>query len=272
MQLGVIGSGTMGLMAATRLVKAGLCGDGDVRLSDVSPERRSAIQSVLPGASFLGDNNAAAVADADLVIVAVKPNKFSEVGVALGGKIGSDALVVSVMTAIDLAAISELLGVSNLARVSTNIGIQAGVATTYWIAGPETTDAARDLALRVFRAWGDEFECSHEPLLDVAMVGVGSGPALVIEFAMAMTKAMEKHGMPRALAERGVMSLLRGTAELVRGGDRSPEELQRSVVTPGGITAEALKSMEEGKFQEIVIEAFAKAHEKTSHLTNPTSG
>lgn len=272
MQLGVIGSGTMGLMAATRLVETGLCGDGDVRLSDVSPERRSAIQSVLPGARFLGDKNAAAVADADLVIVAVKPQHFSEVGAGLGGKIRSDALVVSVMTAIDLTTMSELLGVSNLARASTNIGIQAGVATTYWMAGPEATDAARDLAIQVFRAWGDEFECSHEFLLDVAMVGVGSGPALVIEFALAMTQAMENHGMPRALAEKGIMSLLRGTAELVRGGDMSPEEFQRSVVTPGGITAEALQAMEEGKFQEIVIDAFRKAHQKTSRLTNPTSG
>jgi len=176
------------------------------------------------------------------------------------------------MTAIDLTAMSELLGVSNLARASTNIGIQAGVATTYWIAGPETTGAARDLAIQVFRAWGDEIECPNESLLDIAMVGVGSGPALVIEFALAMTQAMENHGMPRALAEKGIMSLLRGTSELVRAGDRSPEEFQRSVVTPGGITAEALQAMEEGKFQEIVIDAFRKAHDKTSRLTNPTSG
>ena len=84
-----------------------------------------------------------------------------------------------------------------------------------------------------------------EPLLDVGMVGVGSGPALVLEFARAMTGGMEAGGMPPALAEQGIMSLLRGTAELVRGSDRSPADFQRSVVTPGGITAEALKAMEE---------------------------
>jgi pyrroline-5-carboxylate reductase len=268
MQLAVIGPGTMGLMAARRLVECGVFGAGDVRLSRVGPDRRPHIESTLPGATLPYDN-AAAVAGADLVIVAVKPKQFADVAAGLNGAIGPDALVVSVMTAINLTTMSDGLGVPNVARASTNIGIQAGVATTFWIVGPGTSKSARELAIRVFAAWGDEIECSDEPLLDVAMVGVGSGPALVIEFAQAMIQAMENHGMTRAQAEQGIMSLLRGTAELVRGGDRSPAEFQRSVVAPGGITAEALQSMEDGKFQEIVIEAFRRAHEKTSRLTNP---
>ncbi len=258
----------MGLMSAVRLVETAKCGADEIRLSRVSVERKARIEAALPGAELLTDN-AAAVHGADLVIVAVKPKHFKEASAGLRGHIGQDALVVSVMTAIDLSTLSRVLGVANVARASTNIGIEAGLATTYWMAGSEASPEARDLAGSVFDVWGDRIECSREPLLDVGMVGVGSGPALVLEFARAMTGGMEANGMPPGLAEQGIMSLLRGTAELVRGSERSPVDFQRSVVTPGGITAEALKAMEEGKFRNIVASAFQRALDKTAQLSEP---
>ncbi len=268
MQLAVIGPGTMGLMSAARLVETGMCGPGDVRLSRVRPERRARIESVLTGARAM-DDNAAAVDGADLVIVAVKPGQFADASANLAERLRRDALVVSVMTAVRLEVMTRNLGASNLVRASTNIGIESGVATTFWIASPSTSREGRNLAQAVFDAWGDRFECGDEALLDAAMVGVGSGPALVLEFARAMSRAMETHGMPPALAERGILSLLRGTAELVGGSDRPPADFQKSVVTPGGITAEALRSMSNDGFSEIVVNAFGKAMERTARLAAP---
>lgn len=268
MQLAVIGPGTMGLMSAARLAAAGVCRPGDIRLSRVRPERRARIEALLPGARCLEDN-ASAVDGADLVIVAVKPGQFAGACSNLAERVRRDAVVISVMTAVRLEGMARRLGATNLVRASTNIGIESGVATTFWIASPSTSREARNLARTVFDAWGDRFECGDEALLDTAMVGVGSGPALVLEFARAMSRAMETHGMPPALAERGILSLLRGTAELVAGSDRPPTEFQKSVVTPGGITAEALRSMSDDGFSEIVANAFGKAMERTARLAAP---
>jgi len=127
----------------------------------------------------------------------------------------------------------------------------------------------RKFELCAFRELGmcDEIECGDESLLDIAMVGVGSGPALVIEFAHALTRAMVTQGMPHDLAERGILSLLKGTVELRNAAlDRSLAYFQQEVVTPGGITAEALLAMEEGKFRATVINAFRRAHHKVSRL------
>lgn len=266
MEIAIIGPGTMGLMIARRFVDRGFARAEEIRLSRVRPGRRQVIEQVLPGARILTDNREAVV-DAELIILAVKPATFSKVADELRKRIQDDALVISIMTGVDLATIRENLGVSNIARASTNIGIETGVATTYWITGAGISSETREQAVAIFQGWGDEIECADEILLDIAIVGVGSGPALVIEFVQALTRAMVTEGMPHDLAERGILSLLRGTLELrMTARDRALSQFQQEVVTPGGITAEALLALEEGRFRATIINAFRKAHQKVHRL------
>ena len=185
----------------------------------------------------------------------------------LRSHVRDNALIMSVVTGLDLETMRNDFGSPNVVRTSTNIGIECGAATTYWIAGEGVSPEARDTASEIIRSWGDEIECGDEALLDIAMVGVGSGPALVLEFVLALTRAMVTQGMPHDLAERGILSLLKGTVELRNASsDRSLGYFQTEVVTPGGITAEALLAMEEGRFRATVINAFRRAHHKVSHL------
>ena len=266
MEVAVIGPGTMGLMIAQRFVGEGFCKAENLRLCRVEPRRLTEVERALPQARILTDN-AEAVDDAEIVVLAVKPKFFEAVSAELKDRIRDDALVISVVTGLNLGTMQRQLGVPNVVRTSTNIGIGVGAATTYWIAGPDVTSDARDRAAKIVSIWGDEIECDEESFLDIAIVGVGSGPALVIEFVQALTRAMVTQGMPHDLAERGILSLLRGTVELRNAAsDRALAQFQQEVITPGGITAEALLAMEEGKFRATVINAFRRAHEKVSRL------
>ncbi len=266
MEVAVIGPGTMGLMVAQRFVSTGVCKAANLRLCRVEPERLMEVERVLPQARILTDNPEA-VENAEIVVLAIKPKFVGSVSAELKNKIRDDALVISVVTGLNLGRMQKQLGHRNVVRTSTNIGIGVGVATTYWIAGPDVTPEARERTTKIVSTWGDEFECDDESLLDIAMVGVGSGPALVIEFVQALTRAMVTQGMPHDLAERGILSLLRGTVDLRNAAsDRAISEFQQEVITPGGITAEALLAMEEGKFRATVINAFRSAHEKVSRL------
>ncbi len=259
----------MGLMIGQRALACELFTPEQIRLSRVRPSRRGVVEAALPGSQILTEN-ATAVADAELVVLAVKPKSFGAVADEIRDHLREDALVVSVVTGVNLERIEDRLGVRNVVRTSTNIGIESGVATTYWIAGPNVSPAIRDRAVEIVRSWGDEVECSDEALLDIAIVGVGCGPALVIEFIQALTRAMVTQGMPHDLAERGILSLLRGTLALrSAAADRALSQFQQEVITPGGITAEALLAMEEGKFRATVINAFRKAHDKVSRLAPP---
>jgi pyrroline-5-carboxylate reductase len=266
MEVAVIGPGTMGLMIATRCVQSGVCTEENLRLSRVRPGRRPFLERALPKARILTDN-AEAVRGADLIMLAVKPKSVQKVAGEVRSEIRDKALIISVVTGLALETMRRDFGSPNVVRTSTNIGIECGVATTYWIAGPDVTPEARETAVGIIRSWGDEIECGDEALLDIAMVGVGSGPALVIEFAQALTRAMVTQGMPHDLAERGILSLLKGTVELKNASEeRSLAYFQQEVVTPGGITAEALLALEEGRFRATVINAFRRAHTKVSRL------
>jgi pyrroline-5-carboxylate reductase len=266
MEVAIIGPGTMGLMIARRAVDAGLCEEQNLRLSRVRPGRQAAVEQALPNARVLTDNREA-VRGAELVILAVKPRSVQKVAGELRSEIRDRALLVSVVTGLDLETMRNNFGSPNVVRTSTNIGIECGVATTYWIAGREVSSDARETAVGMIRSWGDEIECGDEALLDIAMVGVGAGPALVIEFAQALTRAMVTQGMPHDLAERGILSLLKGTVDLRNAAqDRSLAFFQQEVVTPGGITAEALLALEEGRFRATIINAFRRAHDKVGRL------
>lgn len=266
MEVAIIGPGTMGLMIARRAVDAGLCEEQNLRLSRVRPGRQAAVEQALPNARVLTDNREA-VRGAELVILAVKPRSVQKVAGELRSEIRDRALLISVVTGLDLETMRNNFGSPNVVRTSTNIGIECGVATTYWIAGREVSSDARETAVGMIRSWGDEIECGDEALLDIAMVGVGAGPALVIEFAQALTRAMVTQGMPHDLAERGILSLLKGTVDLRNAAqDRSLAFFQQEVVTPGGITAEALLALEEGRFRATIINAFRRAHDKVGRL------
>jgi pyrroline-5-carboxylate reductase len=263
----------MGLSAAGRLVDAGVVGAGQVRLSRVHAHSRERVAARLPGARALEDN-ALAVAGADVVILAVKPAQFATVASELrasGGGIGKEAIVVSLMAGVDMAALAGGLGTSSIVRASTNIGIDAGFGTTFWIVSSGVREPGKETVRKILAAWGDEVECDAEGLLDIAMVGVGSGPAIVIEFIQGLVQGLVTEGMPRAMAEKGVLSLVKGTAGLAAGGNRSLAEFQQSVVTPGGITAEALLAMDEGRFRATLVHAIRRAHEKTRRLEKPRS-
>ena len=260
----------MGLMIGQRAEACGLYAPERIRLSRVRPGRRDIVDTALPGSQILTDN-AAAVRDVRLVVLAVKPKSFDTVADEIRDHLREDVLVVSVVTGVNLERLGRRLGVKNVVRTSTNIGIESGVATTYWMAGPDLSPEGRRRVIEIVRSWGDDLECNDEALLDIAIVGVGCGPALVIEFIQALTRAMVTQGMPHDLAERGILSLLRGTLALrTAASDRALAQFQEEVITPGGITAEALLAMEEGKFRATVINAFRKAHEKVSRLAPPT--
>ena len=260
----------MGLMIGQRAEACGLYTPEHIRLSRVRAGRRDIVDTALPGSQILTDN-AAAVRDARLVVLAVKPKSFDSVADEIRDHLREDVLVVSVVTGVNLERLGHRLGAKDVVRTSTNIGIESGVATTYWMAGPDLSPEGRERAIEIVRSWGDELECNDEALLDIAIVGVGCGPALVIEFIQGLTRAMVTQGMPHDLAERGILSLLRGTLALrTAAADRALSQYQEEVITPGGITAEALLAMEEGKFRATVINAFRRAHEKVSRLAPPT--
>jgi pyrroline-5-carboxylate reductase len=104
-----------------------------------------------------------------------------------------------------------------------------------------------------------------EKQMDAVTALSGSGPAFVALFMDAMVKAGVKLGLQNDDALALATQTFRGTTELL-DGDYLPDKLIEMVRSPGGTTAEGLKSFEEDKIYDIIFNALEAAANRSKEL------
>jgi pyrroline-5-carboxylate reductase len=253
MNVTIVGVGGLGGALA-----AGLIGAVDVDLCVCA--RRSASLEAWRGRARTSLELTAAVAGADVVIVAVKPKHVLDVVAQLGPALTAGALVVSCAAGVSFASLQAVapVGVA-IARAMPNIGATRRASTTGVLLGPGT-DAARDRARvrTVFAAVGDVFEVVDEAALHVVTATAASGPAFLLLAVEAMVDAGVEHGLTRAdalVCARGALQA--AAARLER--DVEPSLIRGHVTSPGGTTAAGLAALERGATRHAFRDAVAAA-------------
>jgi pyrroline-5-carboxylate reductase len=169
---------------------------------------------------------------ADLVVLAVKPNKLEEVAPDLG----EAKEVVSVLAITTLERLQAALPAAEyILRVMPNVGVEVrkGVLCIAGSASPAGREKL-DLLGRVVEIAEEDF--------DAATAVMGCSPAYFALAAEAIADAGAKDGLDLKLARELVTETAAGTAELLRR--REPAELSRAVASPGGATEAGLQALE----------------------------
>lgn len=202
------------------------------------------------------DNNAA-VAEADIVVLSVKPQIMREVCEALRDAVQRRRpLIVSVAAGLEAAAIDNWLG-GGLAVVrcmpNTPSLVGAGAAGLY--ANQRVTQEQRALATRLLSAVGLAEWVDQESQLDAVTAVSGSGPAYFLLFFEALEQAGVELGLPRETARRLALQTGYGAAKMALESDVEPAELRRRVTSPKGTTERAIHSFQNAKLEKIVDDA-----------------
>jgi pyrroline-5-carboxylate reductase len=182
---------------------------------------------------------------ADLVVLAVKPNKLEEVAPALG----EAKEVMSVLAVVPLERLRAAFpSAAHVLRVMPNVGVEvrAGVLCVAGSAGAEAQEKLSLLGRVVEIPDGD---------FDEATAIMGCTPAYLALAVEALADAGAKAGLDEELARELVVETAAGTAELLRR--RHPADVRRAVASPGGSTEAGLEALE----REGAREAFAAAVE-----------
>jgi len=180
---------------------------------------------------------------ADLVLLAVKPNKLE--GVA--AELASAREVVSVLAATPLERLRAALpGAEQVLRVMPNVGVEVrqGVLCVAGSAG----GAAREK----LELLGHVVELP-EADFDAATAVMGCSPAYLALAVEAIADAGVADGLDPTLARELVVETAAGTAELLRRHD--PAAVRQAVASPGGSTEKGLEALD----REGAREAFAAA-------------
>ncbi len=264
-QIAFIGSGVMAEAMIKGLVSQGLLPAQSIIASGPRPERGAELAERY-GIEVTEDNVAAA-AKRDIVVLSVKPQILGEVLAELGGGvIRHEALVLSIVAGATIGRIAKGLNHQAIVRVMPNTPAQVGMGMSVWTATPETDEAQRAQARTMLAALGEELYLAHEDYLDMATALSGTGPAYVFLVMEALIDAGVHLGFSRRVSEQLVLQTMRGSLEFARASHRHPVELRNMVTSPGGTSAEALYQLEKGGLRTVISKAIWAAYQKSKYL------
>lgn len=266
-QVAFIGPGVMAEAMIAGLLRQGLVAPEAIVAAGPRPERLDALARRY-GIRTTTDN-AAAVAQADLVVLAVKPQQLDKALGQIGpGCLAAGALVLSIVAGAPIARIAQALEHAAVVRAMPNTPAQIGAGITVWTASPEVDEVQRAMAEQVLRALGETVYVEDEGYLDMATALSGTGPAYVFLFMEALVDAGVHLGFPRRIAEQLVVHTVLGAAEFYRRqqGQVHLAHLRNQVTSPGGTSAAALYYLEKAGFRTAISRAVWAAYERALEL------
>lgn len=213
-------------------------------------------------------DNAVAVKNADVVVLAVKPQRLDHVMREIRGSVEETALVLSIVAGATIDKISGGLDHLAVVRSMPNTPAQIGQGITVWTAAEAVSDAQKSIAREILTAFGDEIFLDEERFLDMATALSGTGPAYVFLFMEAMVDAGVHLGFSRRVAEILVAKTVRGSVDFYSQPDDPVHlaGLRNRVTSPGGTSAAALYYLEKAGFRTALSRAIWAAYERSREL------
>jgi pyrroline-5-carboxylate reductase len=233
-------------------------------IAEIDGERRIALEQqfskvrVVPSAAW-------AVADADVVVLAVKPGDVGATLETALPALGRETLVVSIAAGVTIATLESLVPDRPVVRAMPNTPALVGIGASAIAGGSSATPEHLDTAERLLGTVGIVVRVG-EPMLDAVTGLSGSGPAYVFLVAEAMIEAGVLVGLARDTASKLVVQTLLGSATLLAQDESGPEALRAAVTSPGGTTAAGLRELETHGLRAALLDAVSAATARSREL------
>ncbi len=246
------------------VLAANLAGPQDINVGEPVTGRRDLLTTQY-GVSAT-ENNLEAVKDADLVILAIKPQDLPSLFSQIKGKLSGDQTALSIIAGAKMSTLAQGLDHRAIIRVMPNTPAQIGEGMSVWTCSEEVAQPPRALAQSVLATVGQEVYVDDEKYLDMATAVSGSGPAYVFLIIEALIDAGVYVGLPREAARIAALQTIYGSTKLVMESGKSPAELKAMVVSPAGTTAEGLQVLERAGVPAAIVDAVNAAYLKSIKL------
>ncbi|MGB5622636.1 MAG: pyrroline-5-carboxylate reductase [Gammaproteobacteria bacterium] len=241
-----------------------------ISVAEPDPSQRDRLRSRF-GVTLTSDN-AEAAADADLVVLAVKPQRVAQAAAAIG-PLSPAPLLLTVAAGIrinDLRGWLRSDGAIIRAMPNTPALLGAGVTAVY--AGEDVSAAERELAEAVLRAVGAVVWVDDEALMDAVTALSGSGPAYFFLLMEIMAATGIEMGLKPDTARLLTQETALGAARMSLEADVDVAELRRRVTSPGGTTEAAMQSLHDSDFAAVVRKAIHAAQQRSRQLADEAGG
>lgn len=263
-QLVVIGGGNMGHALIRGIRKAELTPAENITVVDIHEGKLNDLRADYSVRTATDPLPAAA--DADIIILAVKPQTLNDVIDRIRDAMRPEQLVLSVLAGVEASYIRDRIGRNNpVIRCMPNIAATVDSAASAIAACEPATEEHLKTAEAIFSAVGVVVRVD-EGLMDAVTGLSGSGPAYVYMVIEALCDGGVKMGLPRDVAMALATQTVLGAARLVKETGAHPATLRDQVTTPGGTTISAIHELEERGLRAMLISAVVTATERSRSL------
>lgn len=262
MKITFIGAGNMAEAIIAGIVGNEVVTTEDVCVSDISEERLEHFESGF--GIQTSKSNASAVADADVVVLSVKPQIFPAVWLEIESALKPEALVVSIMAGIPSAKIANGKPI-RVVRVMPNTPSLVGEGAAGIAAGEYATEHDLQIAHSLLAAVGVARIVTEEEI-DAVTALSGSGPAYVFYLLESMLEAADRMGLESGVSRELALSTVIGAARLMQTTGESAAELRAKVTSKGGTTHAAISTLEELGVKESIMAAILAAQARSVEL------
>jgi len=258
-KIAIIGCGNLGLSILNGLIK-----EQTILPSNIIVTRRNvkALEYLKESEVRITDNNALAIKESEIIIVALKPYNILEVLKELETHfIPEKHILVSLATGISLTQIQNIVNIPiPIFRAMPNTAADVGMSMTCVCSSTTDNDAIETVKL-CFNSVGETIFI-EEGLMDSATVLGACGIAYVLRFIRGMIQGGIEIGFDAKTASHIVTHTVKGAAELLITRNEHPEFEIDKVTTPKGCTIAGLNEMEHNGFSSALIKGIITSFNK----------
>ncbi len=261
-RIAFLGGGNMAEAILGGLLEGDVSPAKNLVVSDVAVDRREHLMNRY-GIDVTADNTEA-IRDADVVLLAVKPQQVAEALTSAKSVFSNKHLLVSICAGIPTSAM-EALCPARVVRVMPNLPSLVRRSVSAICAGSRSTTDDLDVVEALFAAVGVVVRLPESKMNEVTALS-GSGPGYVFAFMEALEATGIAMGIEASLARKMAIETVRGAAELAAITGEDPAELRRRVSSKGGTTLAGLAAMEANGFSAAVAAGMKAARDRAAEL------
>eukprot|EP00048_Salpingoeca_helianthica_P025112 m.37815 g.37815 ORF g.37815 m.37815 type:complete len:361 (+) comp9874_c1_seq1:150-1232(+) len=263
-KVAVVGAGKMAEAMIGGMLRSEAIEPSRIVAADVNADRLEFFRQTF-GVDITHDN-IGAIKDAQVVLLAIKPQTMPYLLPQVHNKFRDDALIISIVAGHTAADISNGSGVRAVVRSMPNTPALVGKSMTVWTSNHGVTDAQKRETQAVLGSFGSELYVNDETYLDMATALSGTGPAYFFMIIEAMIDAGVHIGFPRDVARMLVLKTIEGTAQLALNSANHPARLRNDITSPGGTSASALYEIERGGLRTVIGDAVWAAYRRSLEM------
>lgn len=251
MKIGSIGCGNMAMAILAGIIKKGVAKPDEIIASARHKETLEKAEETL-GIHTTLDNKE--TAKAEILLLSTEPSVYPTVIDEVKDIVSDNTIIWTIAAGVTIKEVQECFGrPMKVVRTMPNTPVKVGAG----VIGVTPNEAVTEEDMKKISACIESIggmEIIPESLIDGIIPVTGSSPAFIYMLIEAMADGAVREGFPRAQAIRLAAQTVLGTAQMVLETGTHPAILKDEVCTPGGITIELVKKMEEMGFRNAILE------------------